>query len=258
MERIPTERSAGLRSNALHTWAMLLTTLGILGQSFLQNRFLGMGQISVQTLLETMQASNSAMLIATTALVFRALETCAVPIFAFLLVEGYQHTSDFQKYIFRVFCVAAASEIPYNLAMSGKLLDFSSRNPAFALVVGLLMLYLYDRYAERTVKNTLCKVMITVAALVWPLMLNIRYGGCLMMITAVLWAFRKKPLQRGIAGATLCAACSVSSPFFLAAPMGFLIIHFYNGEKGPENRVANYLAYPVLLLVIGLTAKYAL
>ena len=40
--------------------------------------------------------------------------------------------------------------------------------------------------------------------------------------------------------------------------MGFLAIHFYNGEKGESSRLVNYLFYPVTLLAIGLAAKFAL
>lgn len=41
----------------------------------------------------------------------------------------------------------------------------------------------------------------------------------------------------------------------MAAPMGFLAIHFYNGEKGPENRIVDSLAYPALLLVVGAAGR---
>ncbi|MGM9549734.1 MAG: TraX family protein [Faecousia sp.] len=258
MERIPTTKPSGIRTNALHAWGMLFTAFGIVGQSILQNRLLGIGQISAQALLEAMQESDGTMLIATLALVLHALETCAVPIFAFLLVEGYQHTSSFRKYILRVLGVAVVSEVPYNLAMGGRLLDFSSRNPVFGLVLGLIVLYLYDRYGEKTAKYTIGKVVITIAALLWPLMLGIEYGSCVVLTVAVLWAFRKKPLMRNFAGATVSIVCSLYSPFFLAAPMGFLAVHLYNGEKGAENRLANYLAYPLLLLVIGLAGILAL
>ena len=44
----------------------------------------------------------------------------------------------------------------------------------------------------------------------------------------------------------------------MAAPMGFLAIHFYNGEKGEENRLVNYLAYPVILLAVGLAGAFLL
>jgi hypothetical protein len=37
--------------------------------------------------------------------------------------------------------------------------------------------------------------------------------------------------------------------------MAFLAIHFYNGEKGGDNKPVTYLSYPVLLLAFGLAAK---
>lgn len=252
MQTIQTTKSSGIGSNALHAWGMFFAAIGIAARSILQIRLLGMGQVSAQTLLEVLRTSDSAMFTATAALVMQALETCAVPIFAFLLTEGYQKTSDFWKYVLRVLALALVSELPYNLAMSGKILDTSSRNPVFALVVGLVMLYLYGRFAEKSVKNTLMKAVITIAALLWPMMLGIQYGSCTVLLTAVMWVFRKKPLVRNIAAATASVVCTLFSPFFLAAPMGCLAIHFYNGEKGEQNRLVNYLAYPVLLLVIGL------
>ena len=59
-------------------------------------------------------------------------------------------------------------------------------------------------------------------------------------------------MLRSMAGAAASILCCLFSMFFLAAPMGFLAIHFYNGEKGADNRWVNYLAYPVLLLMIGM------
>lgn len=252
MERIQNNASSGIPGNALHTWGMLFAALGIVGKSILQNRLLMVGQVSPQTLLLAMQESGSTMFIATLALVLQALETCAVPIFAFLLVEGYRHTSGFQKYILRVLGAAVVSEVPYNLAMSGRLLDFSTRNPVFGLVLGLILLYLYDRFGEKGAKNMLLKALITVAALVWPMMLNIAYGSCTVLIVAVLWAFRGKPNFRSVAGASASMLCCLYSMFFLASPMGFLAVHFYNGEKGAENRAVNYLAYPLILLAAGI------
>ena len=109
MERIQNNASFGITGNALHTWGMLFAALGIVGKSILQNRLLMVGQVSPQTLLLAMQESGSTMFIATLALVLQALETCAVPIFAFLLVEGYRHTSGFQKYILRVLAARFSS-----------------------------------------------------------------------------------------------------------------------------------------------------
>lgn len=39
----------------------------------------------------------------------------AFPIFAFMIVEGYFHTHNFEKYVQRLFLFALLSEIPFDL-----------------------------------------------------------------------------------------------------------------------------------------------
>ena len=89
-------------------------------------------------------------------------------------------------------------------------------------------------------------------------MLSVEYGACMVIVVAVLWAFRKKPMLRNIAGATAAILCSLSSLFMMAAPMGILAVHYYNGEKGEDNALVNYLAYPVILLVVALVGLFFL
>ncbi len=252
MDRISPPRPSGIPSGTLRTLGILFAACGIVGQSILQKKLLGIGSVSSQALLEAMQHSGSAMAIATAALIAQAIETCAVPLFAFLLVEGFQHTGDLRAYFLRVLGVAALSELPYDFAMSGRLLDLSSQNPVFGLVLGLAILYWYRKYNARTVKQTLVRAVITLGGLLWPVMLNIQYGSATVLMAAILWAMRNKPNLRSMAGAAGIILCSLFSPFFLAAPMCFLAIHFYNGEKGADNRLVNYLAYPFLLLCAGL------
>lgn len=257
MERLAShQKPAGLTGSALRTWGILFLAIGIIARGVLQTRILGIGQVSSMELLELMQSSSQMMIFATLALVLQAMETCAVPIFTFLLVEGFQHTSNFGKYLLRVLGVAVLSEIPYNLAIGGKVLDFSSRNPVFGMVLALILLHFYGRFGEKNVKNVLIKVLLTLAGLLWPGMLAIESGTPLILLVCVLWIFRKKPMARSMIGATAAIVCTLFDPFFLAAPMGFLAVHFYNGEQGEENRVVNYLAYPAILLVIGLVATF--
>ena len=97
-----------------------------------------------------------------------------------------------------------------------------------------------------------------IAAILWASMLRVDSGECLIVILSVLWAFRKRPLYRNIAGTTAAVVCTLISPFYMAAAMGFLVVHFYNGEKGEGKWLVNYLAYPVLLFVVGLVAVFAI
>ena len=256
MERIRDTKNTGITGAGLRTWGMLFLAAGVVGKSILQNRLLHLGAVTPQQLLEAMQGSDAVMLYATLALVLQALETCAVPIFAFLLAEGAQHTGSFRNYCLRVTGLAVISEIPYNLAMSGKLLDWSSRNPALGLVFCLLILYFYRRFPGKNASHLLLRGLVTIAAFVWCSMLSIQYGSGMIVIFVVLWAFRAKPMVRSVAGASAAMLCCLFSMFFMASPMGFLAIHFYNGEKGAQNALVNYLTYPVLLLAIALIGVF--
>lgn len=254
MERLGNTRPSGLHAGNLRAWGMMFVIAGIISRSVLQNQMLGMGTRSMAELLEFMQTSESAMAIATVALVLQAVETVAVPIFVFLLAEGLRHTSDLQKYVLRVAGLALLTEIPFDLAMNQKVLEFGSQNPVFGLLLCMALMYLFRRFAG---KKLICVVM-ALAGLAWALMLKIEHGIPMMLMFCVVYLFRNKKMYMGFSGMAAAALCTGISPFYLAAPMGFLAIHFYNGEKGESSRLVNYLFYPAALLAIGLLAMFAI
>lgn len=254
MERLGNTRPSGLHTGSLRAWGMLFVIAGIVSRGILQNRMLGVGLHSMQELMEMMQSSNMAMIIATIALILQAMETVAVPIFVFLLFEGFQHTSDWKKYVARVVGLAVLTEIPYDLAMNDKVLEFGSQNPVFGLVLCMILLYLFKRFEGR---KLICMIM-ALAGILWAVMLKIDHGVPMMLMLCVMQVFRNKRMFMGFSGVAVAAMCMAISPFYIVAPMGFLAIHFYNGEKGEGSRIVNYLFYPVALLAIGLIAKFAL
>ena len=78
----------------------------------------------------------------------------SLPIFAYLLVQGVEHTASIQRYILTVLVFAVISEVPYDLATSGQVWDWSSQNSLWTVFVALVMLWLdevpYDEIAAIT------------------------------------------------------------------------------------------------------------
>ena len=70
----------------------------------------------------------------------------AYPIFAFLLVEGYFHTSSLPLYLLRVFAGAVFAEVPFNLMYGGSFIRFrkpffSSSTPSWPSAWGLALAF---------------------------------------------------------------------------------------------------------------------
>ena len=248
MERLSRSKKSTINGNALRTWGLLFLAAGVIGRGVIQTHILGIGQVTTQQLLQIMGSSETVMKLSTLSLILQALETCAAPIFALFLVEGLQHTSDFKAYFLRVASLAVLTELPFNLAIGGKLLAMNSRNPVFGLVLCMILVWFYRTYAASGIRNLLIKAAVTAAAVVWCQMLKIEFGSATVLMVAVMWWFRKNTLYRNFAGATAAIVCSVFSPFFLAAPMCFLVVHAYDGEKSTTSRRVSYLAYPCILM----------
>lgn len=256
MSLLRRDSNRGITTTGLRVWGMLFIAAGAVSRCLLQNTILGLGSASTTEILAMLSESSTHMALATAAIVLQAAETCAVPVFALLLVEGFLHTTDWKKYLLRVAVIAAVSEIPYDLAMNSSLWDMQLQNPCIGLVLGLVVLYLYSRFSQSVFSHTLLKVFVLIAAILWAEMLNVEHGTPLVIMVALFWLMRNRTGFRSLACAAVALMCTFVSPFYLASSMGCLPVHMYNGEPGESNRIINYLAYPVILLAVLLTAKY--
>lgn len=252
----PRPVQTGTDAAKLHKWAMIFLAAGVLGRAILQNGLLGAGSLSNEELLAAVDAVPGGMVYLSGALVCKMAQTCAAPLLAFLLVEGYLRTSSFEKYLARVIALAVVTELPYNLAMDGSLLHLSSRNPVFGLVIALVMLYFFNRFTEKSFRNTLVKLVIFVAAFLWCQMLGIEHGACFIIFVGVLWLSRSRSNLRSLYAFCGAMVCVMLDTYYIASCLSCIMLHRYNEEKGEQNQKFNYAFYPVCLLVLGIAAKF--
>ena len=252
MERIKPHQSSGINAAALKNWGIAFLTAGIISRAVLEHQLLQLG--SPEQLLEMMKTSQSVMGITVLSFILQAIAKSAVPIFSLLLLRAFEEKDSFRELMLRVLGIAVISEIPYNLAISGSWLEPYGRNPVFGLVLALFLLYGYERFPGKSVGRVLIKLVLAMAALGWCYLLNAQDSIAVVLVVSVMWAFRNKKQLRNLSGMAVTLACSAASPFYLASPMGFLAVHFYNGEPEPEKHAASDLAYPVLLLVFAAAA----
>lgn len=185
----------------------------------------------------------------------------AFPIYCFLLVEGFLHTSDKKRYAVRLFLFALISEIPFDWAINGQLMNWEHQNVFFTLLLGFAAMWGIDLVLQKLPLSSanlrifaMAFIIIGVLILAWHVRAD--YGAAGVLVIVVLYLFHDNyPLAAAIGCLGLTAAVYVESAWSgrmqAAGVIGFLLAYYYNGQKGRLNKYFYYLFYPVHLLLLG-------
>lgn len=174
----------------------------------------------------------------------------AFPIYCFLLVEGFFYTQNIGKYIGRCFVFALISEIPYNMAIYGTMWERSMQNIYFTLSLGLCVLFCLEKVKGYQTKNLIQQVVIIAigAGIAEGLDFDYHYMG-ILFIVLFYYSRRIDKLKGTILGA---AAFAVE----VTAPLAFIPLWFYQGERGGKAKYLFYFVYPIHLLIFGWIRMY--
>lgn len=214
----------------------------------------------------------------------RCIGRIAMPIFAYMLVNGFYKTHNKQAYFFRLLIIGLISEIPYDLFIKEKLFSFDSQNIILAFAFLFLMIWLIELIkSSKNLKIEEKLVLITIVFLVFVLLctiLKFDYLYILPIIVFIMTMTRKNKM--------LMAICSyafiVFESFFLfktnidilnVKPIftifSFVFIYISNGQRNQlfnnlskqqftqtNSKYLFYLIYPIhylLLVCLAFLAK---
>lgn len=175
-------------------------------------------------------------------LLFRYVGRIAFPIFAFLLVEGFFHTRDVRKYMCRLGVFAILSEVPYDLAFRGEILEFEHQNVFFALFIGVAMMYALENSSQWQAKAAEVLLAMWAATLLWA---DYRYKGILLI--AVFYFLRDRKKEKFVLGAGWNFLWNWEIQGYGA--LASVPIAMYSGERGRPMKYFFYLFYPLHLLL---------
>ncbi len=88
----------------------------------------------------------------------RAVGRIAFVLFAYLAVEGFRYTRSRRAYLLRLGIFALVSEVPFDLAFSGQMIDHGSQNVYFTLFLGVLALVIWEWAGENARQLQRCHV----------------------------------------------------------------------------------------------------
>ena len=187
----------------------------------------------------------------------RVIGRFAFPIYCFLLVEGFQRTHDVKKYLGRMFLFALLSEVPFDLALSGKAWYPAYQNVFFTLLLGLLTIaglrLVEQRFAGTETGKKILRVVFEVVVILvgcaLALILKTDYDFKGIMAIVVLYLFRNRKKAQIWAGVIVFL---LMDGLEMIAALSFILIWFYNGTRGRQDKYFFYFFYPVHLLLLWL------
>ena len=186
------------------------------------------------------------------------------PIFAFQVSEGYTHTKNLKKYIFRLLLFASISQIPYMLFYNLITPNTLVLNVIFTLLLGLISITIYDKYN---------KYVGFISAIYFGIIAQVShcdYGFYGVAIIFLFYVFRNNKILLTVGfeitsiiyygyhilkyyskgTAIVTKAFQLYWPFAVSTMLAIVPILLYNKKKGPNTKHLLYLFYPLHLLLI--------
>lgn len=178
----------------------------------------------------------------------RSIGRIAFPLFCFLLVQGFVHSKNNNKYTFRLLLFAALSEIPFNYAFFGSLRYWYHNNVFWTLLLGHLALRAVERFKEKPLIG---------AGIVFVLMnlaenLHTDYGAFGVLLILLLYMAKNNPAYLLAVG----ILTFVFLPYGRTGLIAFLLMSLYNGKRGLKLKYFFYAFYPVHLFLLFLLRSH--
>ena len=199
------------------------------------------------------------------------------PIFAFLIVEGFYHTSDLKKYLKRLFIFAIISEIPFDLMYSGIPFDLFHQNVLWTFIIGLIGISIIDKIKKKDnlVKTIFVSIIVVIIySLLGIICMTDFFGfGVLMIFVFYFFHERKWWSYIGQLLAMYYINVELAGGFYYPvnilgfnveiveqgiAILSLIPIWLYHGKQGYHEKWFKYFCYsfyPLHLLILALLQR---
>ena len=185
---------------------------------------------------------------------FDILGRIAFPIFSFLLVEGFFKTRCRWKYLMLLLSFGVISEVPFDMSSSGVFFEPNWNNIMFTLAMMLVTIWIIDVLREK-MKSLPVPLWYLVSFIIVAVMclaaanLSLDYEYHAILIGYFFYIF----YERQILAIPFSFISMYKEPWAL---LGFGLTLTYNGKRGRQYKIINYLFYPVHLLILGILRMY--
>ena len=249
METLPVQKRQGLSGTTLKLMACITMLIDHIGASCLEA-----GLLVPLIASGTFSTDPAAASLLQMDRVLRYIGRLAFPIFCFLLVEGFLHTHDVKRYVERLFLFGLLSEVPFDMAFFRTPFHWGNQNVYWTLALGVLAMALMQKFQDAEGNIAWKGRLAALGCVVLAQLLQTDYGAIGVALIVALYLTRNNLKYQCIIGAAMML-------FELTAPLAFVLIWFYNGQRGrcPQwVKWAFYGFYPVHLSILAVVTNWVL
>ncbi len=239
MKKRKAYREVTFSTDFLKWMGFVCLCMGSISTAIFQQNIIGLDGYTNQSLYDAMAADSSLFAAASAASVLSMLSMLALPVYPKLLVSGWKHTQNQRKYFVRLALCAFVSEIPYDLSVTGNMLDLSRQGPMWSLVIGAVMLAVLRQLGQG---KGFLKGCIVIAACAWAVLLQSYLGVLTVLLVAVFFLLEGRKIATMMAGICLCA-------FQFPAPFGIIFTSCHNEKPSKMPKALFYILYPLQMLL---------
>lgn len=187
--------------------------------------------------------------------IFRIIGRISFPIFAFLLVEGFNHTSNKLKYFLRLLLFAIITQPIYNYAFNNQELNILfTFSLSFSLLSSLDFIKKIINKYSKGIENYLYKIvfysLIYILFALSSLILNVDYQA--LGVSLVFIFYLSSNIYLSFLLYLLAVIFLTTNTIQFYSLLSFIFINLYNGNKGNNIKYFFYLYYPLHLLILKL------
>ena len=187
----------------------------------------------------------------------RMIGRLAMPLFAFCITEGYIHTRDKKKYLFRMGIFALVSEVPFDLAFEGKV-SLNHQNIMLTFFMSILALMLFDLIRGKinedtgrySIGKTILGSLVIIGTAAVAILIKADYTIFAVISVFLFYLFKdtKHFIRTGVGVAFL--ALTRTMGYYCTTGLSIIPLLLYNGKKGKGLKWLFYAFYPGHLLLL--------
>ena len=191
----------------------------------------------------------------------RAIGRLSFPIFIFLLIEGFTHTTNKRNYFLRLLFFAILSEPIYDFTFYKTFYYPQNQNILFLLALSFIFLYLLSKinqFIDQKVKTdsiivkTLTHIYLTLFFGFLAIIFRLDYSIYGIMMVYFMYLFKSHLIYFMIIFLPITLLFLPNGSFQSLCFLSLILISLYNKEKGHSLKYFFYIYYPLHILTLGI------